>query len=351
MTNPVLQQLEAKKSALKTALMLTTSPFALIDAVTMPATRLTHQLWFKLKSVFQSAANIPPQNNVQALSPEHPLAKLAHDMAAREDITIANIYMHDEDQGFKNALVYKHDRKNISLVFKGNPLEEENGEAIARGVIGHELGHMYADGHRDHEIFLPARTAAATYRDFGGQASAFAAIKIYETEVMDMLATLPETHTTPNVEQIATTLLQVLPESPLLVGIAGTLFGLSVANAHLHRAFRHTIEFIADVRGAEVSNPHSMHAVQEFFKEKNQHTLTGEGRNPLSSLISHWERACARVGAMAFPSLGDTHPTMESRIDMLNKAFPDAAAGKVEQDMPAVFRSRRHAAAFNPEHP
>lgn len=348
MTNPVLKQLETKKAALKTAMMVTTSPFALIDAIAMPAADLTWRLWSKLKSAFQSSANIPPPNNVQVLAPEHPLAKLVHDMAAAQGATVTNICLCDDEKGFKNTVIYTHDSTHVSLTFKGNPLKEENGEALARGIIGHELGHLHADGHKDHEAYFPVRTAAATYRDFGTQASVLAGMKMHETEIISALSTLPEPYTAPPVEQVATTLLQVLPESPLLVGIAGTLFGLSVANAHLHRCFRHTMEFIADIRGAEISSPQAMIAVQNFFKENPRETSAEKEKPSLSSLLSHWERACTRAGSIALPSLSDTHPAMEARIDMLNRAFPDAAAGHSAPDMPAVFRSRREPAPVSP---
>lgn len=335
MTNPVLQQLETKKSALKTAIMFTASPFALMDS-----SRL-------FGHIAQSAPSF--KTLIGRLSPEAPLTQMVNDMAAGQGIKIEGVCIVDESEGYQNAFISMYDQNTASILFQGNPLQEKNGHAITRGIIGHELGHLHAEGHKDHRTYSAAGIAAGTYRDLAIPTLVLAGLKAEDEGVMEMLSTLPETQTSAVVEQVASTLLTVLPESPLLIGIAGALYGLSVANAHLYRSFRHTMEFIADLRGAEISGIDGALALRQHRLTQTRKETPESGL--LSSLSEHWEKACARVENALFPKHYDTHPTNQDRIDLLNKAFPDAAAGKVERDMPAVFRSRRHAAAFNPEHP
>lgn len=236
---------------------------------------------------------------------DHPLVNIANALAEKDNI-FPLLYMSDDPE-FHNASVFEFRASNgqraASITLNGNPLLLENGEAIARGIIAHELGHLSTS------MGPSSRHLMNTTSKYGVMAAACGALGLANDHIkaIDLDSVLEAAQLPPHFFDQAESLIRLASNQPLMLGAAAGFMALAAALPRLGRSHSHATEHIADLHGAELTSPEDSIATMEYLK-----TL----RDKQSGLKQIWNKAIRT----AIPFL-DTHPSNEKRIKVLKNAF------------------------------
>ncbi len=308
--NEEIEQLERKKKWLGIGLAVISLPTLPVYVVMKPLEyaimkpfEILDRIVNKIGKIFTRSENSP------SVMPADPaLAEMALRMAAAQNIPIRSIYIKNEskNENLKNCFIATEREYGSSILFDGNPLLNlENGESIAAGVIGHELGHtMTSTSHRFKEIALSSSSIYALLAGGFGLGSHLAktlSLQDFETAMANMPALEA-------IRQPLFTLMSALPgENVLSIAAIGS-FALASGLRHMANAHFCNTEHIADLYGAEIAGPEKMISTLEYLDRENKPSL----------LKKIWGIVSKPADAI-FPDI-ITHPPINKRIDLVKKA-------------------------------
>jgi len=213
------------------------------------------------------------------LPPDHPLMRLAREVADRQNIK-AEVFIIKEDKELENVTtcpVHRHrligKTKGAIFVFIGNPLKLPEGEKTAKAILGHELAHLKESDALFHKA---------------ANANLLASVTLFFASLVPGVLTV---------------------SGPMMK----TALGLTaVAMFLLERFEKRNEEFIADLSASEEagSPDANIRALEYAIQQRGPRPARGWLRNRLVESLSD-------------------HPSPESRIALLRKAF------KINADMHA----------------
>lgn len=316
---PEIEALEKKKTFLHIALNavnLPSWPNMVRDQIVLQARILAHRVKTRFQedtgnSAFRGQAPAAEEETDPVLLPDdHPLVTMAQEIAAKDGI-LPIIYL-NQDDAFHNAMVSplrtEEGQDVASIIFDGNPLLAKNGEAITRGVLGHEIAHLSTSMNSVSKKYLMNTTSSyallAQITGFFGLAHD--KIKTLDVDRVIEAVQLPG-HAHGQVEM----LLNTVASQPLMLGAAAGFAALAVAVPRMARSHSHATEHIADLHGAELTSPEDAIALMEHLKAQNP-------PEQKSSLKAIWDRVAK---ASIYRPFDDTHPNYDERIRVLKESF------------------------------
>lgn len=244
-------------------------------------------------------------------TPEHETLKhIVRDMGAKAGITIKHVFVRNNDR-FTNAEVVGENRKATSLIFEGNPLkdsilnETQQGDAVMRGVIAHELGHALSNG--DNAFKNNAFITGICYC----MGSSLGSIAGLVTMAGGGLA--------------------------LGAGIVGGAIlsaGAGFLTMALNQRFSRNEEYLADMRGAEIFGADNMVICHDYNLKvlKTGCAVQTEATPKPQALGERFIVACLNL-------YGDDHPEPQDRIAALRTVFGSTASYTMAPKTPVKSHS------------
>jgi hypothetical protein len=210
---------------------------------------------------------------------DHPLKIIASEMGARAGVHIHSVFLDPAAPHFYNASIRNDGRNNAAITFYGNPLLEKDGDILCRAVTGHEIAHAALDYTGYNRGQFEEATYDLSFRCLMLSSAVAVAFPLWP-------AGLP-----------------VLSAAIATAGLVGP--------AALRQAFRRNNEYMADLKGAEISG-NAAGAVQDL--QYLAHLKTEK-----KSL--HPELRRSKLQCLSDLFIDSTHPPMEKRIAALCTAF------------------------------
>lgn len=293
-----LRNRHIEKAALWGVLGVLNAPLAFFPALVSFLMRLnertrSHDSEAKIAAL-ESRAHILPQ--------EDRLTRLVKDMGAQAGINVQNVFANPR-HAFRNAMILCERRSEVSIIFEGHPLRDAalnqtaQGEAVARGIIAHEIGHALSSG--DNSFQSNAVITGMLYT-LGSGISMVAG-------VMSLLGG------------------GLVMGAGMLAGMVAGL-GAGFATMALNQRFSRNEEYLADLRGAALFGADDMVICHEYNLKVLQ-----RGKNsppPPKTFRESLVTACLDF-------YGEEHPAPADRIAALRAVFNTAARYDVPQTPPA----------------
>lgn len=259
-----------------------------------------------------------------AVYSQHPLRKIVDEMSQKEGVSPNHVWMYEQNKSLSNAYVciFNENQKNFDLTFVGNPLNSKNGEEIARGVIGHELGHLKTTNGKGFTNW--ALNTASTYSLISSATAALGII--VHKPVIDHLLSMSAS---PKMAMMGEAALTLSPHSPLFLTTALCTATLAYATKNLIMQYSHATEHIADIHGAAMTSPETAIKTLEYFSAQKE---------PLS---------LRDVFYKAIYPERNTHPASSKRISLLKDTFKisadvsNPAISETSEKMPQARRIPR----------
>lgn len=260
----------------------------------------------RLHSLTQSHDALAEETTQEVGYRAHPengtLSDIAKDMGKQAGVTIKHVFVRSMGR-FRNAEVIGESRKETSMIFEGNPLndpvlnETEQGEAVMRGVIAHELGHALSNG--DNTFRNNAFITGVCYC-MAGSVGIIAGICTIATGGLAAGA--------------------AMLGGAVLSGATGFL------TMALNQRFSRNEEYLADLRGAEIFGADNMVICHDYNLKVLMPERNADPLQTPDNISAKGEPLGARFIAACLDFYGDDHPEPQDRIDALRHVFGTTAS-------------------------
>lgn len=292
-----------------------------VEWATNEISKLHRQIKEKLGWHTEPEEAVPDTDRI-LLPQEHPITQAVTKVASLAGVKNYGTYIEFPQDDLINGRMRdipksREQEAGLQILFTGHPLSNEGAPEIMMGVIGHEVAHTLTPDPIKIRILSEQSKNVYSHLALSGLAVAATTKYLKTTDSESFLQVTSALQIEPL--QLAH-ILQATPSYDLLAGASVIALAVGYSMQHLSRWHSHSIEYLCDLRGAELTSPKETLASLEHIQGSQE----ASNKNILRSI---WDK-------IASP-LEDTHPNIKNRIALIRKAF------NVQGDVSATTKERK----------